>query len=78
MAAAAIAVPKADSKKKKKAKQPKVKIKKDVDYSAIQMQRVPSEKLRQGFNPATGQYDTTKGTRVPAGNQILVFVHAHL
>lgn len=31
------------------------------------MQRVPSQKLKEGYNPDTRQYDTTRGARVPAG-----------
>ena len=54
-------------KKEKKPKVKKVKTDRNIDYSAIQMLNVPESKLRDGFNPATGQYDTTQGKRVAPG-----------
>ena len=62
-------------KKEKKPKVKKVKTNRNIDYSAIQMQKVPESKLQDGFNPVTGQYDTTQGKRVAPGKLSASFIH---
>ncbi len=47
----------------------KAKTNRNIDYSAIHMQKVPESKLQEGYNPTTRQYDTKGGKRVAPGEQ---------
>ena len=57
----------ADTPPTKPGKPPKRSKSGRVDYSAIHMAKSPSARLREGYNPSTGLYDTPPAARTPPG-----------
>ena len=57
----------ADTPPAKPGKPPKRSKSGRVDYSAIHMAKSPSARLREGYNPSTGLYDTPAAARTPPG-----------